>query len=211
MRGRDEEAAECRKKFQQAVEGRLQALRPETTNHEHRQPEVFHSERQQTEIEKNTGHVTFTEWQHNWIEMCTDGFYISASSTSEEGAAGWGVAFSEMGECYAFRGSVHLSLDGVEFVGATRASNNTGELSAMLFGCEELYDRDSGKHNLRSVVVLYDSDYAAKMATGKWKPKTNIALVKVVRKWVRRLQAQRLVVFKHVKGHSGAVGNEAAD
>eukprot|EP00959_Pyramimonas_sp_CCMP1952_P298301 6239652-Pyramimonas_sp.AAC.1 len=49
------------------------------------------------------------------------------------------------------------------------------------------------------------------MATGKWKPKTNVALVKVVRKWVRRLQAQGFVVFKHAKGHSGAVGNEAAD
>eukprot|EP00959_Pyramimonas_sp_CCMP1952_P335455 7023710-Pyramimonas_sp.AAC.1 len=39
------------------------------------------------------------------------------------------------------------------------------------------------------------------MATGGWKPKSNIELIKNVRKWVRRLQAS----------HSGAIGNEQAD
>eukprot|EP00959_Pyramimonas_sp_CCMP1952_P258655 5406870-Pyramimonas_sp.AAC.1 len=95
------------------------------TSGERQQPEVFHSERQQTEHEQNTGRVIFTEWQRNWIDMCTDGSYVRASSTTEEGAAGWGVALSEQGKCYDFHGSAQLSSDEVEHLGATRAGNNT--------------------------------------------------------------------------------------
>eukprot|EP00959_Pyramimonas_sp_CCMP1952_P377761 7912669-Pyramimonas_sp.AAC.1 len=66
--------------------------------------------------------------------MCTGGFCINASRTSEDGTAGWGVALSEQGQCYEFHGPVQLLPDEFEFVGATRGSNNAGELSAILFG-----------------------------------------------------------------------------
>eukprot|EP00959_Pyramimonas_sp_CCMP1952_P144716 3029132-Pyramimonas_sp.AAC.1 len=96
-------------------------------------------------------------------------------------------------KCVIFNGPVILDKEHEEYVGANKYSNNTGELEAILFGCTELYLRDKKMsiQELAPVVVLYDSEYAAKMATGRWKPKSNIELIMDVRKWVRRLQASR--------------------
>ena len=61
-------------------------------------------------------------------------------------------------------------------------------------------------------VMLFDSCYAANMATGRWEPNANIALVA----WVRQLLADvlasgRTVHWVHVKGHSADGGNDRAD
>ena len=63
-----------------------------------------------------------------------------------------------------------------------------------------------------TAVMLYDSAYAANMATGRWKAASNVALVE----WVRKLLAEveesgRTVHWVHVKGHSADGGNDKAD
>jgi ribonuclease HI len=62
-----------------------------------------------------------------------------------------------------------------------------------------------------AVVMLYDSAYAANMATSWWKATSNVALVE----WVRKLLAEveesgRMVHWVHVKGHSADGGNDTA-
>ena len=61
-------------------------------------------------------------------------------------------------------------------------------------------------------IMLFDSCYAANMATGRWEPNANVALVA----WVRRLLAEvlatgRTMHWVHVKGHSADGGNDRAD
>ena len=63
-----------------------------------------------------------------------------------------------------------------------------------------------------AAVLLYDSAYAANMATGRWKAASNVALVA----WVQKLLAEveesgRAVHWVHVKGHSADGGNDKAD
>ena len=109
--------------------------------------------------------VTFSSWTHDWIECYTDGSFIPNSQS-----AGWGVALCEKGRCFPFWGAVQLDPSAPDFCGASRASNNTGELSAILFACKELYERDSRSsghdrslpsQSLAPVLILYDSTYAA--------------------------------------------------
>ena len=49
------------------------------------------------------------------------------------------------------------------------------------------------------------------MSLGQWRPKNNHMLIRRVRFWVKKLQSSRRVLFRYVKGHSGAAGNEVAD
>ena len=91
------------------------------------------------------------------------------------------------------------------FCGAAKGTNNTGELIGIGQGLMWLQDV-AAKATLLApnivealVVMLYDSAYAANMATGWW---TNVALVA----WVRKLLAEveesgRTVHWVHVKGH----------
>ena len=49
------------------------------------------------------------------------------------------------------------------------------------------------------------------MSLGQWRPKNNHMLIRRVRFGVKKLQSSRRVLFRHVKGHSGAAGNEVVD
>ena len=49
------------------------------------------------------------------------------------------------------------------------------------------------------------------MATGQWAPKCNIELVKAVYQFVNAVSRRRQIVWEHVFGHTGDVGNESAD
>ena len=61
-------------------------------------------------------------------------------------------------------------------------------------------------------MLLYDSAYAANMATGRWKATSNVALVEWVRKLLAEVEASgRTVHWVHVKGHSADGGNDKAD
>ena len=102
--------------------------------------------------------------------------------------------------------------------GATKGTNNTGELCGIGQGLMWLRDvAANAELSAPSIVdapavILYDSSYAANIATGRWKANANEALVA----WVRRLLAEveatsRAVHWVHVKGHSADDGNDAAD
>ena len=85
-------------------------------------------------------------------EVYTDG-------SGQGGAAGWGwVAVAAGREVQARRGPVVVGADSVGWRGAERATNNTGELTAVL----EAIEWAIGK-GLREVVIRYDSEYAAHM------------------------------------------------
>ena len=104
------------------------------------------------------------------------------------------------------------------FCGATRGTNNTGELCGIGQGLMWLRDVAANAELSAPTaveapaVMLYDSGYAANIATGRWKANANEALVA----WVQRLLAEveasgRVVHWVHVKGHSADGGNDAAD
>ena len=98
--------------------------------------------------------------------MYTDG-------SGQGGAAGWGwVAVAAGREVQARRGPVVVGADSVGWRGAERATNNTGELTAVL----EAIEWAIGK-GLREVVIRYDSEYAAHMTRGDWQARVNKLLI----------------------------------
>ena len=115
-------------------------------------------------------------------------------------------------------GPVDTDPDSIWYCGANKGTNNTGELIGI--GQALMWLRDIASHARLSApeiaeapaVMLFDSCYAANMATGKWEPNANVALVA----WVRQLLADvlaigRTVHWVHVKGHSADGGNDRAD
>ena len=52
------------------------------------------------------------------------------------------------------------------YVGAVRSTNNTAEVSAVIFALK--HARQAG---MEAVRIRYDSKYAACMTRGQWKPK----------------------------------------
>jgi ribonuclease HI len=58
-----------------------------------------------------------------------------------------------------------------------------------------------------SVLIISDSMYAINCATKIWKVKSNLDIFEVL--WKR--MENREVYWKHVRGHKGIAGNEAAD
>jgi len=99
-----------------------------------------------------------------------------------------------------------------EWLGATVASNNTGELCAIgetfLWACAP--ENSHMRHG--HLIVRYDSTYAANMAVGRWKPKSNKRLVHTIQNTYE--MARRLfnkVSLTHVKGHSNHPYNDVAD
>ena len=99
---------------------------------------VRHMSEEELRLNSQWPQVTFCSWTHDWIECYTDGSFVPDSQT-----AGWRVALCEQEKCLPFWGAVQLDATAPDFCGATRASNNTGELSAILYACKELYERDS--------------------------------------------------------------------
>ena len=104
------------------------------------------------------------------------------------------------------------------FCGAAKGTNNTGELTGI--GQALMWLRDVAANATLSApsivkapaVLLYDSAYAANMATGRWKATSNVALVEWVRKLLAEVEASgRTVHWVHVKGHSADGGNDKAD
>ena len=134
-------------------------------------------------------------------EVYTDG-------SGQGGAAGWGwVAVAAGREVQARRGPVVVGADSVGWRGAERATNNTGELTAVL----EAIEWAIGK-GLREVVIRYDSEYAAHMTRGDWQARVNKLLIEQSRRALERAKKAGCEVgWKHVKGHSGDRWNDRAD
>ena len=96
------------------------------------------------------------------------------------------------------------------WIGARDHTNNTGELSAiieaMLWLLQEAPDNGS-----EPVMLRYDSQYAANLATGRWSPQCNQELVGEARRAVNEVMERRNITWQHVYGHTGAHDNELAD
>eukprot|EP01052_Picozoa_sp_SAG31_P062695 SAG31_NODE_21666_length_543_cov_32.114865_1_plen_140_part_01 len=115
-------------------------------------------------------------------------------------------------------GPVDSDDESIWFCGATRGTNNTGEIIGI--GQALMWLRDIAANAelsepsavMAPAVMLFDSCYAANMVAGRWEPNTNIALVQ----WARKLLADvttsgRDIIWVHVKGHSADGGNDRAD
>jgi ribonuclease HI len=102
----------------------------------------------------------------------------------------------------------HISL------GATRHTNNTGELTAMYRALHRAAHRVEGKTGYEDIWT--DSLYTLNMTKGKWTPKKgkNGAIIRRLRKIWKTVQKNRgvdTVRIRHVRAHIGKPGNEMAD
>ena len=100
------------------------------------------------------------------------------------------------------------------YLGADHKSNNTGELTAIGEAC--LWLKEQGQEideqgRVVQATIHYDSQYARDIAVRVAHPRTNVALAEKVAALVEEVRAIRPLKFKHVKGHSGDIGNDCAD
>ncbi len=128
--------------------------------------------------------------------------------------AGWGVAISTEEGWIDRYGEVNCRTGDRDFWGADRKTNNTGELSAMIETLVWLRKTKSarGKH----FVIYYDSEYAAKMTQGIWKPTENKALINTALRMLAGARGEMNVRFRYIKAHTNlgdkhSMGNQRAD
>ena len=112
---------------------------------------------------------------------------------------------------FASCGRVVISPLDPGYDGATRASNNTGELTALLRAVRW----EAAQGGDTPVCFRVDSVYAISMATGRWAPRRkNRELARRLQVEYARLRASRgygAVSVTHVRAHTRVRGNEAAD
>lgn len=155
------------------------------------------------------------------VAIATDG------SGTKDGRAGWGIHARRLqpGELASAAeslptgqeplleacGPVITSAARAGHVGASRGTNNTGELNAIheaLTEGEKLIT-DPGGQELH---ILADSFLAIHTTTGAWKPRSNKRMVDANKAVLARLRKRGLVVrIRHVRAHRGHAMNERAD
>lgn len=147
------------------------------------------------------------EWR-----LFTDGSFDPNRPT----AAGWGVAAYDATDNFdrncLFRlfGPVILDETDQRFLGAEQYSNNTGELTAIAEALIWLEEEAPGESTLPAEIV-YDSQYAADITTGKAEPHTNFALATHCRQLFKQISQKRPLTLRWIKGHSNSPGNDMAD
>ena len=96
------------------------------------------------------------------------------------------------------------------YLGASRETNNTGELTAigelMVWLLEEAPDNGEAEVDAR-----YDSKYAADQTRAKTTTNTNGVLVAKLQRLVRQVEEKRVLSWTHVYGHTNEHGNEIVD
>lgn len=146
----------------------------------------------------------------NMLFAATDGSGPSAADKSiySRALAGWGEAVRLNGSVQDFYGSVEVESCQRFYFGADQGTNNTGGTSAMTVAFQFFTDSTPPGPSL---VVHYDSEFAAHMVQGIWAPKSNHVLISIAQEWFRRASAHGDVRFQWVRGHSGEFWNERAD
>lgn len=145
------------------------------------------------------------------VRIYTDGSCPrNAGAASGCVLAGWGLVVEAANDVPSedFYGPVILDLDHPHFLGATRGTNNTAELSAMGMALVWLL---RNKESRRPARILFDSLYAANVALGIYRPKANPALAARVQDLLALVRGSRAVAFEHVTAHAKNAGNNRAD
>merc|ERR1711862_577584 len=95
------------------------------------------------------------------------------------------TAMDQQGEGFDFYGPVRADENHEDWLGAQTQTNNTAELSAIIWALRWIYEKTVTATDTRrgSIAILYDSKYAAMLVDRKWRPKTNGFLVYTARLW----------------------------
>ena len=166
----------------------------------------------------------FDSWQHETGPVNTRALFVATDGSGlKDGRAGYGCVGRWLGpgddpavaprpdepptfdEC----GPVVTNATKYGYLGATKGSNNTGELSGLCRGLERALP-----HTLPGdeVHALSDSMLAICATSGAWRPKCHHALVARCKKAVAALRMRGVrVSLRHVRAHRGHAMNERAD
>ena len=147
-------------------------------------------------------------------QIFTDGSYHAAVKRRQKrGFAGWGFVVYDSGkeitfenEVTSFFGPVVIFSTNQGYLGATKMSNNTAELSAIIEAMIWTFQRPSSKYRFFS-----DSSYVVRLLKGDFVPQENVALALLAVHWWSLLEQKHEVGISWVRGHSGNKGNERAD
>ena len=151
--------------------------------------------------------LSFDEQSNGDLLVSVDG---SCLQTDETLSSGWGftVISPDSHSLLDAAGPVVLGPLDPLFVGASRHTNNCGELAALVFAFRWVA---TSTHCCR-LRVLYDSEYAANLTSRRWRPSSNFSLVLAARAALDVLTARGVVVdWVHIDSHTGHVLNERAD
>ncbi len=172
-------------------------------------------------LKKRMGEAEYTATElaklaEHAVVFYTDGGCDGNGAGGVWGKAGWGAVAMKRGESGEREvvdelwGSVETDPESPFYLGATIGSNNTGELIGIAQALIWLRDVDAGH---APAAICYDSEYAARITQGIYKPKKNRDLSLRCQKLLKEECARRKggVTFIHVKGHSGDIGNDRAD
>ena len=129
--------------------------------------------------------------------------------------AGWGVAIWESAAKshlpdFELFGPVPLDPRDKRWLGASVATNNTGELTAMVEALLWLEQEAPGAPDLPAI-IWFDSTYAHDVLTGTPTPTANQELIDEGQRVLERVKTKRLICWAKVRGHSGNLGNDYAD
>ena len=143
----------------------------------------------------------------------------SNRTRNRTGKAGWGFVVTGgdvngtddqyARELHSDCGEVITERSARRYIGAEAATNNTGELTAIVRALEYILEQQSSC----PVLLRYDSLYAAGVASGATRARAHRTLVRRANRVWREVHAQRNgnVWASHVRGHSDNKWNDRAD
>ncbi len=150
------------------------------------------------------------------LSIYVDGSCIENRNVGPNTAAGWGFLVVEgdrgLGKgngkpIHEEAGKVITDSKNKQWIGAEVGSNNTAELSAMVYALKWVITECPNT----SVTIRADSMYALRITDGSWKAKENKVLAE--RSQMMWKEARKIcnIDSAHVKAHTGHRWNERAD
>ena len=149
------------------------------------------------------------------VTIFTDGHFRKRGRNSRVRCA-WGFAAFRGpnptdGETEFFASCGPVTLNSVHplYLGATKRTNNTGEVSAMIEALIWVLAHLSQES--RSIHFVVDSSYVLNIVTARCIAKHNILLTTIMKFLWDKVQRVHRVTIAWVKSHTGVYGNERAD
>ena len=142
----------------------------------------------------------------------TDGSGGQQSSNT----AGWGFAVYDANDTdmqhalFEIYGPVMLDTSDQRYIGATQATNNTAELTAIAEAFTWLNTEAPGDPRVPAY-IHFDSQYAAEATQGISDGQSNQTLIQHCQAQYNTCKQTRKIGWQWVKGHTGQAGNELAD